>query len=219
MTINRPSGPHQGQPILHTGAEIGEARLAMIMIHGRGADAASILTLAESFERHDVAYLAPEAAGHAWYPNTFLAPVERNEPGRSSGLTLIAGILNELDQRDLPPEKVALLGFSQGACLALEFAARAPRRYGAVIGLSGGLIGEAIDPEEYEGSLAGTPVFLGCSDRDAHIPLARVQETTNVLRRLGGAVVERIYPGMGHTVSDDEIAEVRRLLEEMAAAP
>ena len=168
MTINRPSGPHQGQPILHTGAEIGEARLAMIMIHGRGADAASILTLAESFERHDVAYLAPEAAGHAWYPNTFLAPVERNEPGRSSGLTLIAGILNELDQRDLPPEKVALLGFSQGACLALEFAARAPRRYGAVI---------------------------------------------------GGEVVERIYPGMGHTVSDDEIAEVRRLLEEMAAAP
>ena len=198
--------PHAGQPVLMAGADIASARAAMVMIHGRGASASDILSLSEVFGRDGVTYIAPEAAGHTWYPYPFLAPVGRNEPGRSSALGVIAALLAILGERGLPPERVAILGFSQGACLALEFAARNPRRYGAVIGLTGGLIGERIDPAAYSGSLDDTPVFIGSSDVDPHIPLARVKETTAVLAALGAVVTERIYPGMGHTINDDEIA-------------
>jgi predicted esterase len=204
--------PHGGQPVLFAGAATGEAKGAMILVHGRGADARDILGLAEYFGRPDLAYVAPEAAGHAWYPNRFLVPVEQNEPYLSSALGVIAGLVADIGKAGIGPERVFLVGFSQGACLSLEFAARNPRRYGGVFALSGGLIGASVRAENYSGSLAGTPVFFGCSDVDPHIPLARVKESSAVMAALGGAVTERIYPGMGHTVTGDEVEEIRKVL-------
>jgi predicted esterase len=188
----------------------------MVMVHGRGATAESILTLAREFARPEFCYLAPQAAGNTWYPFSFLEPIERNEPGLSSALGVIAQLLLKLDAAGVPPEHTMLLGFSQGACLAVEFAARNARRYGGVVGLSGGLIGPDGTSRDYPGDFLGTPIFLGCSDIDAHIPLARVRETTRVLRGLGGNVTERIYPGMGHTVNGDEIDFVRQMMSEIA---
>ncbi len=187
------------------------------MLHGRGADAADILGLAESFDRPTLAYLAPEAAGHAWYPYSFLAPVAQNQPFLASALDVIGDIIGLLITHDIPPTRIALVGFSQGACLALEFAARHPDRYGAVIALTGGLIGESIDPSDYHGSLEGTPVFIGSSDVDPHVPLSRVGESSAAMEKLDGEVTERIYPGMGHTINQDEVGHVRTLLDRMAA--
>ena len=204
--------PHAGQPVLRSGAEIGEARGVAIMIHGRGATAESILALAEAFGQPDLAYVAPQAAARTWYPYPFMSPIEINEPWLSSALTTIGRLVGQLGATGIPPERVALIGFSQGACLALEFSVRNPRRYGAVIGLSGGLIGPDVTEWPRRGSLAATPAFIGCSDVDAHIPLARVRRSAEVLRAMDAEVTQRLYPGMGHTVNDDEIAHVRRLL-------
>jgi predicted esterase len=204
--------PHRGQPILTLGPQPSEARLTMIMVHGRGASAEDMLGLAREFRAADVAYLAPQAAGRTWYPYSFLSPLPDNESGITSGLEVIAGLVDGLVARGIPHARIALLGFSQGACLSLEFAARHPQGYAAVVGLSGGLIGPPGTPRDYPGSLAGAPLFLGCSDIDAHIPLARVQETTQVFRRMGASVDERIYPQMGHTVNRDEITVVNALL-------
>jgi predicted esterase len=215
--MSNPSDPHRGQPVLRAGADFGAAKAAMIMLHGRGADAADILGLSEVIGRSDIVYVAPEAAGHSWYPYSFLSPVERNEPGRSSALGVISLLVRTLGEAKLPPEKIAILGFSQGACLATEFVARNPRRYGGAFALSGGLIGETINPEDYTGSLEGTPVFLGCSDIDPHIPVERVKQSAEILRGLGGAATETIYPGMGHTIVEDEIAHVRRIVEAMVS--
>lgn len=184
----------------------------MIMVHGRGASAEDILALAGEFGTTDVAFMAPQAAGHTWYPYSFLAPLNDNEPGITSGLDVIAGLVDGLAARQIPHARIGLLGFSQGACLVLEFAARHPKRYAAVVGLSGGLIGPPGAPREYPGSVSGAPVFLGCSDVDAHIPLARVRETADVFRAMGASVDERIYPRMGHTVNEDEIRAVNALL-------
>lgn len=214
-------GPHQGQPVAEAGAPLHRAKAAMILLHGRGASAQSILRMAEEFAQPDVAYLAPQAAGYTWYPQSFLAPLEANEPGLSSGLAAVRGVLRRIEQEGLSPEKVVLLGFSQGACLASEFSARYARRYGGVVALSGGLIGNAERPGasppedktfDYEGSLEGTPVFLGCSDTDPHIPVERVHRTAECLKDLGGAVTKRIYEGMGHTINEDEVKYVRGLL-------
>jgi predicted esterase len=204
--------PHRAQRVAEIGAPLARAKLAMIMLHGRGAGAEDMVALADVLVQPDLAYLAPQAAGHTWYPYPFTAPIERNEPWLSSALGVIDGLLSSLGEAGFPSERVVLLGFSQGACLGLEYAARHARRYGGVIGLSGGLIGPDGTPRDYPGSLAGTPVFLGCSDIDPHIPLARVRETAAVLRRLGAAVDERIYPGMGHLINEDEIRFVRALL-------
>lgn len=222
MSIAPPDhGPHQGQPVATAGAPLHRARAAMILVHGRGASAQSILTLAEAFVHPDVAYLAPQAGGHTWYPQSFLAPLAQNEPGLSSGLQAIADVRRQIDEAGIPARRTVLLGFSQGACLTLEFAARHTLRYGGVVAFSGGLIGNgqrngAAPPNDkvfaYEGNLAGAPVFLGCSDIDAHIPLQRVRQSTEVLRALGGDVTERIYEGMGHTVNEDEVRFVRGLL-------
>jgi predicted esterase len=205
-------GPHQGRPVLAAGTPLAQAQAAMILIHGRGATAESILDLAAEVDRPGFAYLAPQAAGNTWYPNSFLAPIPSNEPGLSSGLAVIDGLLAHLAVAGLPPERTILLGFSQGACLTLEYVARHARRYGGVAGLSGGLIGPDGTPRAYAGSLAGTPIFLGCSDVDFHIPKERVEESAAVLRRLGGDVTMRLYPNMGHTVNADELAAVRALM-------
>ena len=212
------AGPHQGQPVLTAGAPLDRARAALILVHGRGGTAADILSLADVLAQPGFAFLAPQAAGNTWYPHSFLAPIASNEPGISSGLAAIAAVLARIEAAGILPERALLLGFSQGACLTLEFVARHARRYGGVAGLSGGLIGPDDTPRDYPGSLAGTPVFLGCSDVDPHIPLARVDLTAAVLRRLGGDVTERIYPGMGHTINRDEIGFVQGMMSSVLDA-
>jgi predicted esterase len=203
--------PHADQPVLRHGPSFSDARLVAILVHGRGASAEDILALAGDLSVPDVAYLAPQAAGHTWYPLSFLAPIEQNEPGISSGLRVLKRLVDEAGAHGISSDRVALLGFSQGACLSLEFAARHARRYAAVAGLSGGLIGPPGTPRTYDGSLAGTPVFLGCSDIDPHIPLERVRESSRVLGSMGAEVDERIYPRMGHTINRDELDAVRAL--------
>jgi predicted esterase len=204
--------PHGNQPVLRHGPGARDARLAIILVHGRGGSADDLLGLALELRVDDTLYVAPQAAEHSWYPYSFLTPMERNEPRLSSGLNHLSSLIDMLRHEGLAPERVGLLGFSQGACLSLEYAARYARRYAAVIGLSGGLIGPAGTPRDYPGTLGGTPVFLGCSDIDAHIPVERVHETAEVLTRLGATVDMRIYPGMGHIVNEDEMAAVRALL-------
>ena len=205
---------HQGEPIAHAGAALSQAKAVMILLHGRGASADGILSLAEAFADPEIAYFAPQAAGHSWYPHSFLAPLAHNEPWLSSALQVIAGMVRDLERDGIPSSRIVLLGFSQGGCLALEFAARNAGRYGAVVGLSAGLIGPDETSRTYAGSLQGTPVFLGCSDVDPHIPLARVHESSRALSDLGGTVEERVYPGMGHTINEDEIKCVRSLLTQ-----
>jgi phospholipase/carboxylesterase len=192
-----------------SGAPITRARAAMILLHGRGASAESMFSLAEVFAQPDIACLAPQAPGGSWYPTSFLAPIDQNEPFLSRSLATVGKLVADLSAQGFGPERLVLLGFSQGGCLALEFAARNAQAYGAVIGLSAGLIGPEGTPRTYPGSLAGTRVFLGCSDSDTHIPLARVHESARVFETLSADVVERIYPDMGHTINEDEIREVR----------
>jgi predicted esterase len=211
MPLN-PEDPHAGQPVLHAGAKIGGARLVAIMIHGRGASASNILQLAGEFQASGVACLAPQAAGNTWYPYSFLSPVQQNEPGITSGLRVIERLIDEVGKQGVETDRIVLMGFSQGACLSLEYAARHARRYHGVVGLSGGLIGPPGTRRSYQGGFDGMSVFLGCSDVDPHIPLERVHETTQVFRTMGAKVDERIYPGMGHTVSSDELEAVNALL-------
>jgi len=206
------SDPHAGQPLLHYGAPISTARLVAIFMHGRGASAEDILGLAPELGVDDVAYLAPQAAGQSWYPHSFLSPIEQNEPGLSSALGVIARLVAAAGEQRHAPDRVVILGFSQGACLSLEFAARHPCRYAAIVGLSGGLIGPAGTSREYPGSMENTPVFIGCSDIDAHIPVERVRESAGVFRRMGATVDERIYPRMGHTINQDELQAMRALI-------
>jgi phospholipase/carboxylesterase len=208
-------GPHQGQPILSAGEPLTHAQAAMILLHGRGASAEDILLVARELDHTGFAYLAPQAAGFAWYPNSFLAPLESNEPELTSALHVIDDLLESVRGAGIPAERTMLLGFSQGACLLLEYVARHASRYGGVVGLSGGLIGPEGTPREYPGSLVGTPVFLGCSDVDPHIPRTRVDLTAEVLGGLDGDVTERLYPNMDHTVNQDEIAFVRRLQAQL----
>lgn len=212
QSAGEPQRPHRDQPVLMAGEPLERARGALLMVHGRGATAADILSFAAELAQPGFAYLAPQAAGNEWYPNSFLAPLASNEPDLSSALALLDSLVARIAAAGVPIERTILLGFSQGACLALEHAARHARRYGGVVGWSGGLIGPDGTPRDYAGSLAGTPVFLGCSDRDPHIPRVRVDLTAEVLRRLGGAVTERIYPGMGHTVNQDEIDAVHAMM-------
>jgi predicted esterase len=199
-------------PVLEAGERLGQARAAMILVHGRGATAEDIMTVAAELMQPGFAYLAPQAAGNAWYPNPFTAPLEANEPYLSSALEVLETLLTRVEET-IPHERVILLGFSQGACLTLEFAVRHGRRYGGVVGLSGGLIGPDGTPRDYAGEFEGTPVFLGCSDIDPHIKKDRVIEAADVFTRMGALVTTRLYPGMGHTVSRDEIDSVREIVE------
>jgi predicted esterase len=214
---DRVAGPHAGQPVRLAGAPLAGARVALLLVHGRGADAESILSLAEQIGGPGVAALAPQAAGNTWYPRRFMEPLATNEPWLSSALAAVGDLVAQVGEAGVPPERTLLLGFSQGACLALEWAARNARRYGGVVALSGGLIGPDGTPRDYAGSFDGTPIFLGCSDIDGHIPIERVHESAAVSRRLGGAVDERIYPGMDHTVNRDEVEAARAMVAAMAS--
>jgi predicted esterase len=208
-------GMHRGLPVSTAGVPLAEARAAMIMVHGRGASAHDILLLAQEWRAAKVAYLAPQAANNTWYPNRFIAPVATNEPWLSSALATIDDVLQTVAAAGIAADHIVLLGFSQGGCLALEFAARNPHRYGAVVGLSAGLIENGDKPRTYSGTLAGTPVFLGCSDVDFHIALERVERTAEILSHLGGEVDKRIYRNMGHAVIRDETEAVQQILDRL----
>jgi predicted esterase len=189
----------------------------MIMVHGRGATAESILTLASVLDIAGFAFLAPQASGNTWYPLGFMSPIERNEPGITSGLAAIGDVLDTVGKAGIPVEKTILLGFSQGACLSLEYSARNARRFGGIACLSGGLIGPDDTPRDYPGDYQGTPVFMGCSDIDSHIPAERVRDSARVLEQMNASVTDRLYQGMGHTVNDDEIEHVRSMMLEVVA--
>lgn len=206
------TSPHQGQPVRMTGEPLETARAAMVLLHGRGAMAEDILTLTDPLDQPGFAYLAPQAQGNTWYPNRFMAPLESNEPWLSSALMTIDDLLGQIAGAGIPVERTLLLGFSQGGCLALEYAARNPRRFGGLVGLSAALIGPLGIARDRSGTLAGTPVFLGCSDVDYHIPQEYVQNSTAVLRQMGGQVTERFYTGMDHVVNQDEIDFVRAMM-------
>jgi phospholipase/carboxylesterase len=201
--------------VLQAGEPLASARAAMLLVHGRGAGPGDIMTVAGELQHPGFAYFAPEAADHTWYPNPFTAPIASNEPHLSSALSLLEALMARIGEH-VPPERTILLGFSQGACLTLEFSARHARRYGGVIGFSGGLIGPDGTPRAYPGSFDGTPVFIGCSDVDPHIKKDRVLEAGGVLERMGASVAVRLYPGMGHTVNADELHSAAQIVEAVA---
>lgn len=205
--------PHAGQPVVAVGAPLDKARGAVIMVHGRNAEPRNILGLVPALARPDLAYLAPAAAGRTWYPLSFLAPRDQNEPGISSGLSVLRGLVTQLAAAGIPRERVVLLGFSQGACLSSQYAVEHPGRYGGLVLFSGGLIGAPGTTWDFPGNFAGTPVLLGCSDVDSHVPAERVRESAAVLERMGARVDLRLYPGMGHLVNDEEIAAARAILD------
>jgi predicted esterase len=211
------SEPHAGQPVLRAGPSPKHARLVAILLHGRGASAEDILGLADQFSARDIAYVAPQAASSTWYPYSFLAPIAQNEPWLGSALRVVADLIEDLARQGIPSERLVVMGFSQGACLTLEFAARHARRYAAVVAFTGGLIGPPGTRREYTGDFAGTPVFIGSSDVDPHVPLERVQESTAVFRRMGATVDERIYPRMGHTINADELRAADALLSALSS--
>ena len=215
MTTTETNGPHQGQPLLQQGKPLNEAKTAMILVHGRGATAQSILELASVLPHPEMAYLAPQASGNTWYPQSFLAPMLQNQPGLDSGLQAVADAVAQAEAAGIPLEKIIIGGFSQGACLASEFVARNARRYGGLLVFSGGLIGPPGTPRDYDGSLDGTPVFIGCSDVDFHIPVERVEETAVTLTTLGASVNKKIYPGMGHTIIQDEIDQAQQIVNNL----
>ena len=209
--------PHESEPVLSAGKSLGSGRAAMIMVHGRNAGPENILELARLIPHPEYSFLAPSAAGGTWYPLSFMAEIARNEPGLSSGLTVIHELVGSIEARGVPRRRIILLGFSQGACLSSEYAVRNASRFGGVVALSGGLIGPPGTAWNYPGSFEGTPVFLGCSDVDSHIPKTRVDESAAVFSAMGAAVTERIYPGMGHQVNEDELEVVREMMDAALA--
>ena len=207
--------PHHAPKILMEGVELKNAKAVMIMIHGRGATAESILDISQYFLIDDVTYIAPQANGGTWYPYSFLMPTEQNEPGITSGLQKISEIVDHAIASGIPEQKIMLLGFSQGACLSLEWTARSNKQIGAVFGLSGGLIGPNGALRTYSGTLEHTSVFLGCSDVDFHIPKERVAESADVFKKLGASVTLKLYPNMDHTVNDDEIDHINSMMSDI----
>ena len=206
--------PHRTQPVYSTGAKLEEAAGALILLHGRGATADDILSVSTYLDFPQLAYLAPQAEGYAWYPNRFIVPVEQNEPYLSGALSRIDEIVKEVEAHHIPIHKIFVGGFSQGACLASEYVIRNPQRYGGLLVFSGGYIGPLDTPRQTNGDLNGMPAFLGCSDIDPHIPLQRVKDTSALLKAMGAKVTEKIYPNMGHAINEDEIELARQLISE-----
>ncbi len=218
------SGPHAGQPVLTAGTPLGQAPVVAIMIHGRGAGPLNILDLVPALARPGVTYLAPAAADHTWYPYSFMSDIPRNEPFLSSALSVLQSLVLEVEAAGVTRDRIVMMGFSQGACLTTEFGIRNASRFGGFVAFSGGAIGPPGTKWATEGSgstdksstnFDGTPFFFGCSNVDPHIPEARVIESAEVCERMGASVTRRIYPGMGHSVNDDEIAWARNLLDEV----
>ena len=192
--------------IITAGKNIHETNKALILIHGRGATAEDILGLGQELNTTGFAMLAPQATNYTWYPYSFLAPVRQNEPWLSSAINLLREIVSDINKQGIPSERIYLAGFSQGACLTLEFAGRHAQKWGGIAAFTGGLIGDKLNIDNYKGDFQNTPIFIGSSNPDPHIPVERVQESTKVLRSLNADVIEKIYPNLGHTISADEIA-------------
>ena len=198
--------------VIYAGQSLEDASKALIMIHGRGASAEDILGLAGHLQLSDFTLLAPQATNHTWYPYSFLAPPKENEPWLSSALSLINDITGELEAKGFSSEDIYLLGFSQGACLTLEFAARHAKKYGGVVAFTGGLIGDTVYTENYKGDFAGTPLFIGTSDPDLHVPVQRVEDSAALLEKMNARVTKKIYKNMGHTINQDEIDLANKLV-------
>jgi len=207
--------PHENTTVFQTGLELYEAKAAMILIHGRGGGAQSILPLLTHINVQGYAFFAPSAQDNTWYPERFIAPREQNEPFLSSALRKVDSVVNTILEGGVSAQRIMLLGFSQGGCLALEYVARYPRRYGGAVALSGGLIGAEGELVGYQPELDGTPIYLGCSDVDSHIPIARVHESASILEEMGGRVKKQIFPGLGHTINTVEMAITRKMMENV----
>lgn len=210
--------PHRDQPVLRKGASPQDAAGAVILLHGRGASGEDILGLADEMFYPELTYLAPQAAGHTWYPNSFLAPLAQNEPWLSSALKRIKDVVDSIVASGLPRGKIAIAGFSQGACLSTEFVARHADQYGGLIAFTGGLIGPPGTRFQYDGSLTGTRAFFGSGDPDPHVPWQRVEASAGVLSEMGAEVILRRYPGMPHTISRDEIELAKPIIEGLTRA-
>jgi phospholipase/carboxylesterase len=214
MSTQTMNNPHAAGELLHAGASLDVATGAVILLHGRGGSAADILSLASPLERPGIAYLAPEAAGRTWYPQSFLAPREQNEPYISSALDRVEQVIRSLESGGMTRAQIVVCGFSQGACLSSEFAASHPARYAGVIAFTGGLVGPLGSDLAHAGSLEGTPVLLSSGDPDPHVPWVRVQQTADELSRMGAQITARRYPGRSHSISSEEIRDARMLLEQ-----
>ena len=214
LKLNNVLEPHVGDKILYSGVDLENAKNAMILIHGRGSNAESILPLANELKLEDTIVAAPQANQFTWYPYRFIEKREVNEPGISSGLALIDSIISSLNDSGISSDNIFLLGFSQGACLTLDYAARNPKKYAGIFALSGGLIGEKLNWNDYSGNLERTPIFLGCSDNDFHIPEERVHESGKIFNELSAEVTKKIYNNMGHTISYDEIVEINSIISK-----
>ena len=202
---------HQ-KKIISAGKKLSEAKKALIMVHGRGASAEDILSLAPHLNVNDYALLAPQATNHSWYPQSFLAPPNANEPWLSSALQVLSYTVKDIVSSGIHKENIFFLGFSQGACLTLEFVTRNATRYGGIVAFTGGLTGDKIYKENYRGDFANTPIFIGTSNPDPHVPVERVYASANILKSMNAAVTEKIYVNMGHTISQDEIEMANALI-------
>jgi phospholipase/carboxylesterase len=198
--------------VIYAGAKLEDAGKVLIMLHGRGASAADIISLGAHLEINNFSLVAPQATNNTWYPYSFMAPAIKNEPWLSSALSLLQEILNDIISKEIEKKNIYFLGFSQGACLMLEFVTRHANKYGGIIAFTGGLIGETLKTDNYQGNFLHTPVFIGSSDPDPHVPVSRVQETTDIIKNMHASITVKIYPGMGHTINDDEIAYANEIL-------
>lgn len=202
--------PHRYQPLLRLGMPLQEASAVMILLHGRGGSAEDMFSLGEDLGGPEFAYLAPQAASNTWYPYSFLAPLEQNEPYLTSSLSRVESIVQLSVAAGIQTDKVIVSGFSQGACLATEFVARYPRNYGGLIAFTGGLIGPLGSELIHTGDLAKTPAFFGSGDPDPHVPWKRVHESAEAFKQMGADVAVHRYPGMPHTITREEIESARQ---------
>lgn len=198
--------------IITAGKDLKDAKKALILLHGRGATAEDILTLAEHLNVDDYALFAPQASNFTWYPYSFLAPPAQNEPWLSSAIGIVSDVVRDIQTAGISSKDIYFAGFSQGACLTLEFVTRNAQQWGGVTAFTGGLIGDKLYGENYKGDFSGTPVFIGTSDPDMHVPVERVYASVDVLRSMNANVTAKVYPDMGHTISENEIEQANQLI-------